>query len=350
MQIRTKMLIVISGLFLVSVVLISVFSGYISMSHARSMEDKESAEQIRDAEGIINDDLEELKKITGDWSHWDNSYQFMIDQNDEFLSANLNNETVENLQTNAIIFLNKNKNIIASKFYDTSKNEEAPFPEEITSKILTTDIYNFINSRETKSGYITFMEMPVMYSVSQITMSDLSGTPNGYLIMARVLDKKMTEKYSKRMGAPVSILTDKEINSDDSLSDIKKEVAREGFFVVRSKDALVAYSLFKDLDNNSVFMLEGSQSRDIYNKAKTNLLHLNIVLVIILLTVSVVLFFYINKLVISRLEILNDNIDSLKDSTDSNTRFKVDSKNADEISEISKSLNELIDRVDRWKS
>lgn len=53
-----------------------------------------------------------------DWAVWDNSYQFMIDKNPEYIKANLSEDTLNNLKINIMSFIDNKGNLVHGRGYD----------------------------------------------------------------------------------------------------------------------------------------------------------------------------------------------------------------------------------------
>ena len=55
---------------------------------------------------LIDDELNQLKSVVGDWAPWDDTYQFVQDVNQDYIDNNLMDSTVINLNVNFLIFIN----------------------------------------------------------------------------------------------------------------------------------------------------------------------------------------------------------------------------------------------------
>ena len=67
-------------------------------------ERKDVYQNIRGALGLFEQTLEDFKIRYKDWSNWDDAYEFVQNNNPEFIHSNLNDESMVNLPMNLLIF------------------------------------------------------------------------------------------------------------------------------------------------------------------------------------------------------------------------------------------------------
>ncbi|WP_422192974.1 CHASE4 domain-containing protein [Psychrobacillus psychrotolerans] len=67
--------------------------------------------EVKRIENNIQSTFHNLGKINRDWSIWDDTYDFMVDQNPLYIEQNLEPETFANLNINYIIYIDSEKNL-----------------------------------------------------------------------------------------------------------------------------------------------------------------------------------------------------------------------------------------------
>lgn len=87
------------------------------------LEDKYIIENVERTKKEIFKEIEVLDTIVMDWAVWDNSYQFMIDKNPEYIKANLSEDTLNNLKINIMLFIDNKGNLVHGEGYDLQKKK-----------------------------------------------------------------------------------------------------------------------------------------------------------------------------------------------------------------------------------
>jgi sensor domain CHASE-containing protein len=124
LSITTKMILIIlvSICFLASVLYFisaSVLSkSYLTIEHQAILKDLERAN------GAIDNLSTQLTVKLHDWATWDDTYNFILDSNQEYLESNLAHDSIANLEINAMFFVDKEGGIIFKRMVDSQTSEE----------------------------------------------------------------------------------------------------------------------------------------------------------------------------------------------------------------------------------
>lgn len=189
MSIRYKTLLI--GLLSVSVIIgvtivIFYFSyfGYIN---------KENENRIKRDFTVVDHIIEKeegnMHKLISDWGQWDDTYKFISKPNQEYIDSNLQDYMMENLNVEAMIFLDNNKNILYSK----ESNSHNGIGQEIVAKLLQNENnFNKTTSRG-KVGMLSLKGNAYILGILPTTSSDRKAVSNGFLIMVSKIDENLTD-------------------------------------------------------------------------------------------------------------------------------------------------------------
>jgi sensor domain CHASE-containing protein len=134
--------------------------------------------------------IEHLDGQVNDWAPWDDTYQFVIDQNPDYIANNLNDDTLENLNIHAALFLDPEGKIIYAKGIDLQTGEETPVSEGLFDSIQTNlDHYDFDDAEDGVSGIIRLPEGAMAIAARPIMTSQKAGPIRGTLIFGRYIDE-----------------------------------------------------------------------------------------------------------------------------------------------------------------
>ena len=84
-----------------------VFYGYVETAQ-RNQVDRD----FEIVETIIENEKENLNSILKDWAYWDDTYNFINNRNPEYVKSNLNEESLENLSLNMMLFVNQSGEVV----------------------------------------------------------------------------------------------------------------------------------------------------------------------------------------------------------------------------------------------
>jgi len=187
--------VLISLLFFLSLILVVYKFEMDSMQqHSRVF----AEEKKRVFEKMIDNELKAVERFCIDWAFWDDTYEFVESGDEKYVTSNLHESTFKEDWINAMVFVNRNGEIVYARYFDENWVERDP-PEALLSQ----EIHN-------RTG-IALVDGKLMVIASKpILRSDLSGEERGYLMMARILGESWLSEISKTLNARISIGTSSE--------------------------------------------------------------------------------------------------------------------------------------------
>jgi sensor domain CHASE-containing protein len=127
------------------------------------VEQRDVEKNVNRALDAISDDITQLSISNRDWAWWDDTYNFIGDNNTDYIETNTHPETWSILNLNIIIYLNSSGDIVLGRGFDLKEKKIKPIPESII-KLLDKGNLTFEHP-ETKSnitGIILLPEGPIM--------------------------------------------------------------------------------------------------------------------------------------------------------------------------------------------
>ncbi|BDU51714.1 diguanylate cyclase [Haliovirga abyssi] len=197
MKLRNKIFLGLFLTFLVVIIIQAIGTNYFLKPKLLKIESNYVKEQFNRAEKNINEELSNIQKLVLDWSIWDDTYQFIQNQNIEYIKSNINDTTFTNTGVEFITILNKNKKEIYSAKYDYKTNKIIPFKNNFIKEIDDNKNKKFLGINNNKV---------VMVSYSKVFDTNEEKPFNGYLMMGFSLDSKHYKNISERAGVEVKFL------------------------------------------------------------------------------------------------------------------------------------------------
>lgn len=170
--------------------------------------------RTRDA---FDSQVENIYTKLGDWSQWDDTYQFINDHNEDYVVSNLNNDTFNILKINLIAIRNDQGQVLYSKY--VLDGQELPFPDSLKT-LIATDAYFSERVTEGHRGVITLPEGIFMFASRPVTSSDGTAESNGQIFFGYFLREEEQATLSALMHFDVSVVPYDTLISDPKFDDV----------------------------------------------------------------------------------------------------------------------------------
>jgi two-component system NtrC family sensor kinase len=85
MSLKTKVLLIISAVFICAMGLIYAFSRLIFIRGLKEIEEQNTSVQVEQAVGVLTYLINDLEADTADWAAWDDTYEFIQDHNQDYI-------------------------------------------------------------------------------------------------------------------------------------------------------------------------------------------------------------------------------------------------------------------------
>lgn len=149
-----------------------------------SLENSEIQGHIDRSGSMLERMKSQVESKSLDWSVWDASFEFVHDGNEDYIEDNLSTVSMSNLDVNVIAFVRFDGTFRRADYLDSETEDKNPvlasqFLEYVTSP-------DFIEAAESTQAFQTFVRQGdrlLVLSAAQVTMSDGSGIPEGYLVL-----------------------------------------------------------------------------------------------------------------------------------------------------------------------
>ena len=141
----------------------------------------------------INNEIKQLRNLTGDWSAWDDTYEFVQTRSLKYIASNLVFSTFTGNQLNLIYIWDTQGSLIWGKTYDLTEKKEIQ-ANLFSGNALAPDHPLFAGNGKDSSippditGIWVTPAGPLLVSAAPILTSNGKGPSRGTLIMGRFLD------------------------------------------------------------------------------------------------------------------------------------------------------------------
>jgi diguanylate cyclase (GGDEF)-like protein len=317
MKIKKRMFIIslftISSITIITCVLFYIsFFGYISRN-----KDIETQKNFDTINKIMHNEQVDLHKKIIDWSHWDDTYNFINNKNNEYINSNLEYTALQNLNLSMVYFLDLNGNII----YDKENNLNAD-----TKDLLINKLSNIKNTD--KSGLIAINNKVFIVEINRITNSNETAEPNGTIVFVEEIGSNMLEY--------INDITDIHLTFENITNN-------ENYIKENSNNSnyLLANKVISDINGDASIKINISK---IYSNDTIHYFYIFILCFLIL--IFIITYIYskaLDRFVLGKIIKLNDFINNIRNTKDTTSKLAIDGN--DEFSELAESTNGLFSEL-----
>lgn len=345
MTLRRKVMLIIGLGLLVSIALIFFATHYFLLTNALRNERQAVVLDVKRAEIAINSRLNELVRITADYSHWDDTYKYIDDRNESYIKNNMADATFANLKVSLFVYLNRAGRIVYAKSFDLDKGEAIPVPPDLLEHLRSGHpLLNLPDPQGANKGVLLLKTGPLLLAAVPILTSELKGPANGTLIVGRFLDQALLLQFINQIQVNMRLLPVRE----DSLATLEGGALTQlqlGQYQIKpqSGNLVAGYSLYPDLHGKPALLIQVDAPRDIYRQGQQTIIAFAVMILVIGLLIIVFSLLIMEKIILAPLATLSGEVVGIGRRGDPTTRLKA--SGSDELAVLARQINEALDAV-----
>ncbi len=336
------------GIFLTLLITLNVFSWLYILGSFRHLERDNVAMEVLRARNIFDDDLQNLDTVLKDWAYWDDSYVFMKERNESFVTSNLTPFMFENLRLDVIAFLDTESNLVCGRRFDPTSHGLLPLFSDFLPKLIPAlDVLRGESGVRSTAGVLQLDEGQLLFAAEPILTSAAEGPARGTLVMGRLLDEEEINRLAEASHQDLDIAA---VYGESLPPDFTKARAKlmegEEMVVLSSTPGRVSgYTFIEDVLGEPALILKVELPRNIHDQGVNTLIWYVLFLFAAFLLFGAGMFLIVERMVLSRLSRLNAEVTEIGRTADAAARVR--SQGKDEISSLASSINTMLDRLER---
>lgn len=307
-----------------------VFYGYVETAQGNQVD-----RDFEIVETIIENEKENLNSILKDWAYWDDTYNFINNRNPEYVKSNLNEETLENLSLNMMLFVNQSGEVVGYGDFELTEEQSVALVE----KIRQNNFYTGLLAAETdaQTNLLILDGQAYLIATGQINNSSRNAVSNGSMVIVKTFDEEMTAYIETLTGVNV------ELRAVESASIISEnQIIKREF---DGKPYLTASRLQRDGFGEEMILMTISRVEENYGfvKKQFNLFMLSFVgLLLLLLGID---YFLVDRFFLKRIEKLIAFTKEVGLKRDTSLAIEMDG--SDELKTLAVSTNQMLKEIDQ---
>lgn len=343
-RIRKKTFLIVASIAILTSLMVYHVSEVFLLQTALLSEKEIIKEDIQRLNMGIANEFFRLNSVAGDWANWDDTYQYVQDNNTQYIESNLIFESFQELTLNVIIFINLEGEIVFSKTYDLASRDVIPIPLNYDT-ILKENDFSITEYDDPKSGLIKTEYGFLMVSYAPILKSSYEGPAQGVLIFGRFFDVTQIALLSETIGLPIDIVGINSPNMPEDFTKANKTLseANEIVDIIIDETTVAGYIFLKDLNLNPVAIIRILENRFGYIQAKNSIAYLAVSIVLINIILISLIMALLDKFVLARLTKLTKDVE--KTTLNESSVHKIELKGDDELSSLAHKINHMLETI-----
>ncbi len=342
MTLRQKTLLII-GLTLVGLMAaMYLTSKIILVTGLREAEEHAVCENVRRLQAAYAEGLEELNTPAGDWSKWDDTCAFVEGRDPDYVRVNCTDESLATLKLNLLLILDKSGRTAFGTGFDLQTEARTPVPAALGERLAPGGLLLQPDaSRPGLCGLILLPEGPLVVAARPILDSQGEGPSRGTLIFGRYLGSGLLEKLRRitRLSLAVTPLQGGLLpRGFETLG----AAASEPPILVRpvSEQSVAGYTVLRDVSGQPCLLLRAEMPRAIYTHGRRGVRYAALTLLAAGLLFGLVVIFFVETGVLSRLARLSGSLARIGESGDLSGRVAIEG--SDELSSLAGCINGML--------
>lgn len=282
---------------------------------------------------------DKLQTATQDYAFWDETYRFMQGEGkEEFISSNLMPEfkAVENLGVNALVFLDRHGIVQWGAAYDLETKEAMDGLQQEIAHFSRSHPYLGSSDPKAQHGIIRTSKGLMLIAIAPVLKSDQSGPAVGKVVTAKILSVDAAKE-----------LTGVDFTIEEPKHTYEYQALAAGADVSILPDQVKTTSVLNSLIGRPVAILSAKSPRDVSRVGALAIRSATIMMIVAGLLSLGVLWVYLRRAVVSRIEGLRLHFATAGSSGTIKQTAMV--SNGDEVGELAVSFNAMAEQVNHLR-
>ena len=276
MSLRKSTIIIITLTLIGLLAILYGTSRHIILTNFIDLEKQVVEQNLERGQNALDNEIAKIDSFAHDWGAWDDTYEFVVDKNEEYIRSNLGDETFIDMPLNFLLFYDTSGALVWGGAFDLEEEKTMEVPGELMERLsLDSPFLRHPDVESMVNGILLLPDGPLLVASRPILTSKNEGPIRGTLIMARFLAPKTIQELAEQTKLRLRFFRTDSPDLPREAADAILDLNGPGQFSVRpaENDTVNGFSLIRDVYNRPALVLKMDMPRDIYNQGVAALRH-----------------------------------------------------------------------------
>lgn len=344
MTLRQKTLFIIAGTLIGLLLLVYAASRATLLNEFIRLENDLTVQNVKRAVNALNEQFTAFQRSNQDWAYWNDTYQFIQDNNATYRSANLVEGTWGTLDVNVVYYIQNDDTVLFKVGYDLEQAQFTDIPAGFAAHLAAdAPLRHHPELEDGTLGILLLPDNPMMVVAHNILTGDLEGPSYGTLIWGRFLNETVIAALSDATRLNLAFYR---LDAAALPSDVQAVqptlIAGDGTPIthVLNEERIAGYALLRDIYGSPALILRIETPRSVFQQGQTSITYFALALLFSGLVFSIVVALLLQQFVLSRLERLSASVSAI--GIQGSTAAQVNVEGSDEITRLAQRINEML--------
>ncbi len=231
-------------------------------------ENQEALKNLNRVTDAIKREIHHLEGLTGDWAVWNDTYEFVETLNPDYLSSNIEWDSLESISRINLIYILKNDgSVIYGNAFKADAGGDITLKEFSRSRFEKNHIF-MVDENTILSSIIHTKSGLMLVCARNIMLSDGKGPSNGTFIMGRFITAEMMNSLEEQTNLEIT-LTDLKANENILKNKtLISSIQTDGQDIRTEENRLTISGLINGVENTPLVLIEIQMGRQITEQGK----------------------------------------------------------------------------------
>lgn len=267
----------------------------------RDLEEQHVRLDMQRAINALDDQIVSLSRINRDYAVWDDSYAFVAGNLPSYIDNNLADETFISNRFSLVMFINTDHTVVFAKAFDLQTGQTIAVPTMLATLAPPSNLLLSLPQPDSAvTGILMLPQGPMIITARPILTSLSTGPTNGTLILGRMLDEQAIAQLTETTRLTLSV---QRLDSDTipplSTALHTRITAQQPIVVYPLNDQqLITAGVQQDIAGQPAFLLQVSETRDIFSRGQLAMGYFNISLLFVGLLLSTIAALLLDRFIV----------------------------------------------------
>lgn len=186
-----KLVLIMTAVGIAGAIAITLLLAGIITPRFNQLEDKAIAGHVDRTRAALVEYAAKVESAVRDYGDWNDSYAYMAQPNAKFERDSFSPLAMSNIGVHGMAYVTPDRRIVIARWRDPATGaERAEMRQRLVATIARTDLARVLAHASSGKFYARVGESVAAIGVARVRRSDGSGTPRGYVLMARVVTSR----------------------------------------------------------------------------------------------------------------------------------------------------------------
>jgi PAS domain S-box-containing protein len=341
-------------LLIIGITMLGLVGGLFALSRILLMrgfailEEDFAGRDIARASSALANELNTLDQTTSEYGSWDLTYEYARGLRPSYIKTEFPASTFQQLKISFVVVFDARGHKLFAKGFDLTHGGEIPVPAGLEDHLKPGSLLlNLKDAHSKVAGVLDLPGGPALVDSRPILASDSTGPIGGTMIMGRLLDAAEVRHLGDLTLMPVEAetLTSAALSPDFRAATAAISKSSPNFISPLDSQSLAAYQVLEDIYGRPAVIIRVLLPRTIYEQGHTSLVQFLLLLIAAGFVFGAVTLYLLERVVISRIANLTENITQIGASGDLSARLDVPGQ--DEVAFLGVAINGMLEDLEK---